>query len=239
MVNSHNQVNRILNNCWFCWENPQLDKSLIISIGNYVYLAIPKRGKLLPGHCFIIPMQHTLATVDVEEDIWNEIMTFRKCLVKMFRSMKKDCLFLETVLDLKKQHHTFVECIPIPISDAQQAPIYFKKAIIEDSTESEWTQHKKLIDTGKGLRKSVPQGFAYFAVDFANDGGYAHVIEDERAWKRDFGRSIVAGLLELDPDVWMRPHDETPEELQKYRKTFVSTWAPFDWTAELDGGEYN
>jgi hypothetical protein len=91
------------------------------------------------------------------------------------------------------------------MKDADQAPIYFKvissslpfflfhflnisqKAITE--SESEWAQHKKLIDTRvKGLKRSVPKGFPYFAVEFSDGGGFAHVIEDEKSWKRDFGR---------------------------------------------------
>jgi hypothetical protein len=71
-------------------------------------------------------MQHSLASVNLDEEAWDEVMNFRKCLIKMFRAQKKSCIFLETVLDLKKQHHTFIECIPVPAKDAEQAPIFFK-----------------------------------------------------------------------------------------------------------------
>lgn len=33
----------------FCFDNPQIEKHLIISLGNLAYLALPKRGRLAPG----------------------------------------------------------------------------------------------------------------------------------------------------------------------------------------------
>ncbi len=66
-------MNSILENCWFCFDNPKIDKSLIVALGNAVYLALPKRGRLTDGHCFIIPMAHTVAINMTEEDVWEEI----------------------------------------------------------------------------------------------------------------------------------------------------------------------
>lgn len=33
----------------------------------------------------------------------------------------------------------------------------------------------------------MPKGFPFFAVSFGTDGGFAHVIEDEQLFQRDFG----------------------------------------------------
>ena len=73
-------------------------------------------------------------------------------------------------------------------------PGYFKKAILE--CEEEWSQHKKLYDTRGSIRGSVPPGFAYFAVGFGLQAGYAHHVEDEATWPKDFGRDVLEGLLE-------------------------------------------
>ena len=60
-------------------------------------------------------------------------------------------------------------------------------------SDTQWSQHQKLIDTRtKGLRRSVPKGFAYFSVSFGVDGGFAHVIEDEEVFPRYFG--LVRGF---------------------------------------------
>lgn len=43
--------------CWFCLASPDVEKHLIISIGDFCYLALPKGG-LVPEHCLIIPIEH-------------------------------------------------------------------------------------------------------------------------------------------------------------------------------------
>jgi len=63
----------------------------------------------------------------------------------MFNQSNCDVVFFETVKDLKKQKHTFIECIPLSRNMGMEAPLYFKKAILE--SESEWQQHKKIIST--------------------------------------------------------------------------------------------
>lgn len=41
-------------------------------------------------------------------------------------------------------------------------------------------------------------------------------------------------MLQLDPDKWMRPHDESPEQLKQYLKEFLIQWEPFDFTINLE-----
>ena len=237
-MNANNKMNKVLSNCWFCYDNPQMDKSLVISLGNSVYLALPKRGRLTTGHCLIIPMQHQIASNLVDEDVWEEIQSFRKCLVKMFQAQKKDVIFFEIAMQFNRQIHTFIECVPIPRKQAMEAPMYFKKAILE--SESEWSQHKKIIETtGRGLKKSIPAGFPYFFVEFNMEGGYVHVVEDEIKFTRYFGREVIAGMLHLDPEQWMRPQDEHPQQMRDQLKQFLQMWEPYDWTVELEGGEYD
>lgn len=72
--------------------------------------------------------------------------------------------------------------------------MHFQKAIQE--SESEWTQHKKLIDTSaKGLRRSIPPHFSYFYVQFGLQQGFAHVIEDHTKFPRFFGQVLIFSLF--------------------------------------------
>eukprot|EP01112_Ceratiomyxa_fruticulosa_P023159 TRINITY_DN8748_c0_g1_i1.p1 TRINITY_DN8748_c0_g1~~TRINITY_DN8748_c0_g1_i1.p1 ORF type:complete len:671 (-),score=167.52 TRINITY_DN8748_c0_g1_i1:69-2081(-) len=100
-------------NCWFCYTSDTFDKSLMVSTGNHVYLSLPSKGTLAPGHCLIVPIRHAVSVTSVDEDVFTEIQNFKKCLIQMFASLKKECIFLETVMNLKKQSHTCFECIPI------------------------------------------------------------------------------------------------------------------------------
>ncbi|XP_058105568.1 uncharacterized protein LOC131249019 isoform X2 [Magnolia sinica] len=116
--------------CQFCFENPTRPKHLVVSIANFTYLMLPQWQPVVQGHCCILPMQHESATRTVDNDVWDEIRNFKKCLLMMFAKQDKDVVFLETVMGLAKQRrHCLVECIPLPRDIAKEAPLYFKKDI--------------------------------------------------------------------------------------------------------------
>ena len=72
--------------------------------------------------------QHQGSTRSVDEDVWEEIRNFKKCLLKMFAARGQEPIFLETAVGLDKQkRHCMIECVPVGAMDAQDAPIYFKK----------------------------------------------------------------------------------------------------------------
>ena len=84
----------------------------------------------------------------------------------MFLQSGKLCLFVELARHFDSRPHTRMECIPLPVEVAESAPIYFKKAISEAG--SEWSDNPKLVDTkGKGIRRSIPEGFPYLHVEFS------------------------------------------------------------------------
>ena len=73
-------------------------------------------------------MQHELAARTVENNVWEEIRNFKKCLIMMFAKQGRDVVFLETVLGLAQQRrHCLIDCVPLPQQIAKQAPLYFKK----------------------------------------------------------------------------------------------------------------
>ncbi|KAJ9129717.1 hypothetical protein P3X46_035302, partial [Hevea brasiliensis] len=223
--------------CLFCFENPNQPKHLVVSIANFTYLMLPRWQPVVPGHCFILPMQHESATRSVDNYVWEEIRNFKKCLIMMFAKQGKDLVFLETVMGLAQQRrHCLIECIPLPQKIAKQAPLYFKKAIEE--AEHEWSQHnaKKLIDTSlKGLRGSVPKDFPYFHVEFGLNSGFVHVMDDERQFKSTFGLDVIRGMLRLpEEEVYRRRRHESVDAKKQAVANFARDWEPFDWTKQLN-----
>ncbi|ESQ29737.1 hypothetical protein EUTSA_v10023321mg [Eutrema salsugineum] len=223
--------------CFFCFENPKRPRHLVVSIANFTYLMLPQHQPLVPGHCCILPMQHEAASRSVDDNVWDEIRNFKKCLIMMFAKEGKDAVFLETVIGLSQQRrHCLIECIPIPQEIAKEGPLYFKKAI--DEAESEWSQHnaKKLIDTSvKGLRNSIPKNFPYFHVEFGLDKGFAHVIDDEQHFNSNLGLNVIRGMLELpEEDMYRRRRQESVESQKKAVVSFAREWEHFDWTKQLD-----
>ncbi|KAF8389141.1 hypothetical protein HHK36_025834 [Tetracentron sinense] len=234
-----NEKNRLFTQqerCQFCFENPARPRHLVVSIANFTYLMFPQWQPVVPGHCCILPMQHEASTRTVDNNAWDEIRNFKKCLLMMFAKQEKDVVFLETVMGLARQSsHCLVECIPLPREIAKQAPLYFKKAI--DEAEDEWSQHnaKKLIDTSvKGLRGSIPKDFPYFHVEFGLNNGFVHVIDDEKQFKSSFGLNVIRGMLCLpEEDMYRRQKQESVETQKQLVLNFARDWAPFDWTQQL------
>ncbi|KAL8121858.1 uncharacterized protein LOC141659307 [Apium graveolens] len=223
--------------CQFCFENPTRPRHLVISIANFVYLMLPQWQPIVPGHCCILPMQHESSTRNVDNNVWDEIRNFKKCLIMMFAKQEKEVVFIETVMGLAQQRrHCLVECIPLPQAVAKQAPLYFKKAI--DEAEDEWSQHnaKKLIDTSvRGLRASIPKDFPYFHVEFGLSKGFVHVIDDETQFKSNFGLNVLRGMLKLPAeDMHSRRKHETVDSQRVAVRNFNQEWEPFDWTKQLD-----
>ncbi|KAK6161384.1 hypothetical protein DH2020_004765 [Rehmannia glutinosa] len=235
-----NSANRFLTQqerCQFCFENPSRPKHLVIAIANFTYLALPQQQPVVPGHCGILTLQHESSTRTVEDNVWDEIRNFKKCLIMMFAKQEKDVVFFETVMGLAQQRrHCLVECVPLPRDVAKQAPVYFKKAI--DEAEDEWSQHnaKKLIDTSeKGLRGSIPKNFPYFHVEFGLNKGFVHVIDDEKEFKSNFGLNVIRGILQLPgEDMYRRRRQESLETQKQAVASFARDWEPFDWTKQLD-----
>lgn len=234
-IQSYNRIQTQAERCQLCFDNVNRPKHLTMAIANFTYLALPPRRPLVDGHCYIVPMQHEGATRNVDDDTWEELRNFKKCLVRMFAEQKKEAIFLETAMHLARQkRHCVVECIPIPTSFAKDAPLYFKKAI--DEAESEWSQHnaKRLIDTRtRGLRSSVPKNFPYFHVEFGMNGGYAHVIDDESKFKADFGRVVLEGMLEIEEEDF-HAQALSRKDQEKLAKDFAKMWEPHDWTKMLE-----
>ncbi|XP_074565290.1 uncharacterized protein LOC141821821 isoform X1 [Curcuma longa] len=222
--------------CQFCFENPSRPKHLVVSIANFTYLMLPQRQPIVEGHCCILPMQHEAATRSADRNVCDEIRNFKKCLVKMFASQDKDVLFLETVVGLTKQRrHCLLECIPIPYERAEEAPMYFRKALEE--AEEEWGQHemKRVIPTSGNLRQVIPENFAYFHVEFGLDKGFVHVIDKDSNFESGFGLNVVRGLLRLpEEDMYRRRRHESTDKQQQAVARFAQDWQRFDWTRELE-----
>ncbi|KAJ0034051.1 hypothetical protein Pint_24660 [Pistacia integerrima] len=223
--------------CLFCFENPNRPRHLVVALANFTYLMLPQWQPVVPGHCCILTMQHESSTRTVDNNVWDEIRNFKKCLIMMFAKQEKEVVFLETVMGLAQQRrHCLIECIPLPEKIAKQAPLYFKKAI--DEAEDEWSQHnaKKLIDTSvKGLRGSIPKDFPYFHVEFGLNKGFVHVIDDEKQFKSSLGLNVIRGMLQLpEEDMYRRRKHESVEAQKQAVTDFARDWEPFDWTKQLD-----
>lgn len=136
--------------------------------------------------------------------------------------------------------HAAMTAVPIPFELGETAPAFFREAIL--AADEEWTQHKKIIDTGKAargglgkmaFRRSLAKEMPYFHVWFDVDGGMGHVVEDAGRWPKGdlFAREVLGGMLDVDVGVVKRQGRwrKGDQRVEGFRKK----WRRFDWTRVL------
>lgn len=138
--------------CPFCFgEDDSPPKAPVVAMATRAYLARTINEELVDGHCLIVPIQHHLTMLEGDDDVWDEVrvrspypsaivkavgsletlaQNFMKCLMRMFAEEDKGVLFYETVISLKHQNHTFIECVPVPWEQYDDLPGYFKVRLI-------------------------------------------------------------------------------------------------------------
>ncbi|KAF8967089.1 CwfJ C-terminus 1-domain-containing protein-like protein [Flammula alnicola] len=252
-INDYKQTQKALASCNFCYgEDDSPPKAPVIAMGTRVYLSCTLTEELVDGHCLIVPIQHHLNMLEGDDDVWDETRNFMKCLMRMYAEEDKGIVFFETVISLKKQKHTCIECIPVPWELFDLLPGYFKESIL--SSEAEWSQHKKLIDFSArpgGFRRAMVPNLPYFMIQFDHKGekGYGHVIEgaadaqDEDGLEEGekgggefpfyFAAEIIGNVLELEARRWRRPRRVDLRKNTERVAEFKKKYSQFDWTGML------
>lgn len=223
------KMGEIQSKCQFCFDSETMNSSLIISIGTLTYLTLPPSDTVDPLHCCIIPIEHCSSSLQCNEDTWEEIRNYKKCLLQLAAALGRTAIFMEIasrVTDPRVHNRIDVVFLKPSIADPKG---YFKKALTE--CDEEWSTNKRLIDTAEkgGLRKSIPKGFPYCYVDFRLDQGYAHVIEDTFRIRSDFLLDLAANLLCLERHQW-KGKGASRETVEKFKKLFE----PYDWALLLN-----
>jgi Protein similar to CwfJ C-terminus 2/Protein similar to CwfJ C-terminus 1 len=164
-----------------------------------------------------------------------------KSLIRHYASQSRSVIFYENAAAPHRKRHAAIVAVPLPPELGETAPAYFKEAIL--SSDEEWSQHKKIIDTlsrarqghGKNaFRNSLVKEMPYFHVWFEIDGGMGHIIEDENRWPKGdlFAREVLGGMLDVEAHIvkrqgrWNKGKDPRVEEFRKM-------WENFDWTKVL------
>ena len=80
--------------CWFCLSSAEVEKHLVVSVGDHSYLALPK-GQLNENHLLILPIAHHRCALELPEGVAEEIDKFKASLRKMFKKEGLTTVFFE------------------------------------------------------------------------------------------------------------------------------------------------
>lgn len=247
-VGDFQKMQKVLDSCPLCHheDTNTPPAAPILSLATRVYMTLNTEPELAPGGAVIVPTQHHLNLLECDDDEWEEIRNFMKSLTRMYHHRDKGVIFYENAAHMhSRRGHAALFAVPVPLHLADNAPAYFKEAIL--SADEEWAQHKKLIDTlaesrqsgfGKqAFRKSLVKEMPYFHVWFTMDGGLGHVIDDQRKWPKGdlFAREVIGGMLGKGPEVTKKQGRWTRQDsrIESFRKR----WDSFDWTKVLYGAQ--
>ena len=231
----HDRQENITSKCWWWLESGNFARHRLLALGNHVSLVMaPSNLSLTPGqHFYLVPIKHVESLAACEEEVWDEVVRFQSSLRVLYRQQGRDVLFCETVLPQSGFWQTKLEAIPVPSNVAQDAPLYFKTSLMEQAED--WGTHQKLMNTAeKGLRRTVPNNFAYFYLEYDEGGkGYAQLIESS-GFPKDFGVDTIAGMMAMDPMRFRRKEQVSAEEERQMILRFLEQWKKYDWTLDLD-----
>ncbi|KAG5982818.1 hypothetical protein E4U55_001312 [Claviceps digitariae] len=242
-VTQFQRLNRVLDSCPLCYHEEQNRPPFapVVSLATRVFLTLPPEPEISPGGAIIVPLSHRVNLLECDDDEWEEIRNFMKALTRMYHQQGREVVFYENAATPHRHLHAAMVAVPIPYSEGATAPAYFKEAFL--SSDEEWAQHRKIIDTGAAardgmgrmaFRKSLAKEMPYFHVWFTLDGGLGHIVEDADRWPRGdlFAREVLAGIVDADPGIakkqgrWVRG-DQRVEGWKK-------GWRKFDWTRVLE-----
>lgn len=261
-INEYQKVNKILDNCPLCYHDDtgQPPAAPVVSLATRTYLTLPTEPELSSYGAVIVPLQHRTNLLECDDDEWEEVRNFMKSLTRLYHDQGRDVIFYENAAFPHRRPHAALNAVPLPYDLGETAPAFFKEAFL--SSEDEWSQHKKVIDTlarsrelGKlAFRRSLVKEMPYFHVWFNLDGGVGHVVEDPQAWPKGdlFARQVIGGMLDLDSELvrkqgrWQHHHHHhqhrggggdddgrpDPPRLDAFKKK----WRKFDWTRILTEG---
>ena len=170
----------------------------MLSASNYVYLALAKLKTFQSYfHLILAPVDHEQTMIGLGQDILTEISNYKKCLIQAFEKINMHLVFFQQYS--KENSHIYIECLAISPEKAGDLPFFFKQGL--EDVEGNWGTHKSIIKIEKqkgGLQKQIPKQIKYFYIDFGNGYGYAHAIENERFWKRQFCYQILATAIGIE-----------------------------------------
>ncbi|OCK76466.1 hypothetical protein K432DRAFT_360307 [Lepidopterella palustris CBS 459.81] len=239
------RTNRILDACQLCHHEDKAQPPIapVVSLATRVYLSLPTEPEISDGGAVIVPLQHRANLLECDDDEWEEIRNFMKCLTRMYHDQGRDVIFYENAASPHRKLHAAMMAVPVPYELGETAPAFFREAIL--SSDAEWTQHRKLIDTLKAsqsglgkmaFRRSLAKEMPYFHVWFELDGGIGHIVEDSNRWPRGdlFAREVLGGMLDVEIEIVKRQGrwNKGDRRVEGFRKR----WRKFDWTTILADG---
>lgn len=206
--------------CWFCLSSSEVEKHLVVSVGDHNYLALAKGG-LTPDHILILSIGHYQSSVMLEEDALEEIQKFKEALKKYYKSRKKSVVFFERNF---KSSHLQIQVVPVPSKLSSQVKEVFLEYAAYKSVDLQE------IPKYTNLQQIVSPGMPYFYVELENGEKLFNRIKKD--FPLQFGREVLAceSLLNMPQRIEWKACSVSKEEETHMAAQFRKDFEEFDFT---------
>ncbi len=215
--------------CWFCLSSPQVEKHLIVSIGDNAYIAAPK-GPLHPDHMLILPVSHHTGSLgQLDPAVQGEIETLKVAVARFYESKGLSAVFYERNLPAapgQEGNHMHIQAVPVPRGDTLTS---LRSRLIEAGSaqgiafEGMTQDQLDALDTGF-LAYQIPDG--------AEDQHLVHRVPPQDAsGKRHpmiFARAALAQAMGFPEKADWKKVAETKERETELIKALRKAFQPFD-----------
>lgn len=212
--------------CWFCLASPQVDKQLIVSIGEQNYMALAKGG-LVDEHVMLMPIAHCRNLIEIEpndqrDEVLDEHKLFKKALKDFWAIRQQVPVFFERNF---KSQHAQMHAIPIPELSVTALVHVFEQMTAERRMRvNQIPDDKQLIDM-------IDPGIPYFYLEV---GEYRFFVRIRAGgdFPLQFGRELVAHpqVLNLTSKIDWRNCVIDDDQVKKLAQDVRERFKPFDFT---------
>lgn len=201
--------------CWFCLSNPDIAKHLILSVGDEIYLSLPK-GELVPGHVLIVSIDHVSTSFALAQDSVGhlEIEKYKLALRTYFaEKYDQDIIMFETNI---RSVHMNIQVVPVHKSVSGQL-----RQVYDEAGASVGIQFQEEYDNEQVMAP-------FYRLEFPSGDKLIHFPIGK--FNIQFGREVLADFLGLpDRRDWKACVKEDNEEMND-AETFKHNFKEFDFT---------
>ncbi|KAH6803156.1 CwfJ-like family protein / zinc finger family protein [Perilla frutescens var. frutescens] len=211
--------------CWFCLSSSSLESHLITSIGEYCYCALAK-GPLIQDHVLIIPIEHLPNTLSLPPECEKELSRLRGSLQACFKRQGKEVIFFEWVS--KRGTHANLQAVPIPSSKASSVEQIFNLAAKKLGFTFSTLKNDNSLEGRKVLGTHLNRNQSLFYVEIPGGTILSHVVEENENFPFQFGREVLAGLLNMADKADWRNCQLSKDEETEMAENFKSQFKEYD-----------
>lgn len=204
--------------CWFCLSSGDVEKHLIISIGENFYIALAK-GPVNNFHALILPINHVQSSANLSEEHFQELELFKRALKKFYESKNMCAVFFERNY---KTSHMQINAVGVDKDMEWQIKETFTEKAEEFSLTFETIP--KLMSS-----KDLPERSPYFVVELPSNE--TQITRQMNRFPINFGRDFLCAetLLNAENKIDWRNCQLSKAAEEDLVRTFRVGYKEFDF----------